>query len=272
MLRTALIGSKSIGVAALDVLRSVSELVGIVTLDDSADARSTLSTLREHGAAVCTTREAANAAIRALDADLVVVAGWYWIIPADIVNARPFIGIHHSLLPAYRGGSPLVWQLINGEREVGTSLFTLTDEMDAGPLWAQARVSVGDGYVGDVLRRCDAAAIELLPRLFDGTPPMAQTGAGASWCAQRSPGDGLIDWTKPAAEIVRWIRAQSRPYPGAFTYGAHRITIWRAREAEKRWYGTPGQVVGDHVMCGDGAIVVEESSERIHGRLSGTPV
>lgn len=261
-MKIALVGSKAIGLGAYRALQQYAN-VRAVTLDDSRDTRSRLADFRELGATVVS-KEEANRVIDDLDADLIVVAGWYWRI--ERTAGRRIVGIHHSLLPRYRGGSPLVWALIRGERRVGTSLFTLTDEMDAGPIWAQAELDVRDGYVGDVMERCDRAAIRLLPELLH-VEPVEQDHSQATWCAQRKPSDGLIDWTRPAEEVVRWIRAQSAPYPGAFTYcDGQPVSIWRASLA-RPVLGTPGQVVDGVVVCGEGAIVVEESSHRLHGRL-----
>jgi methionyl-tRNA formyltransferase len=266
-MKAALIGSKTLAVRVLEELRQHADLTAVVTVADEDDPRSRLDDLAAQGAIVAHSRAEAVRLTRSLDADLVVVAGWYWLIPADELRRRRFVGIHHSLLPAYRGGSPLVWALIEGRDIVGTSLFALTDEMDAGPIWAQAPVPVLDGYIGDVQARCDDAAIALLPRLLDGlTEPAPQDASVAFSRPSRKPSDGLIDWTRPAAEVVRWIRAQSRPYPGAFTFReGERLTIWRASTHGTR-SGSPGDVQDGTVTCGDGrSIVIEEASGSVAG-------
>ena len=267
------VGSKAIGLAVQDRLRAAGLLAGVITLDDSTDPRSRLAALRAIGATVVTDRKEASQAMSRVKADAVVVAGWYWLIGSEQLRARPHIGIHHSLLPRYRGGSPLVWSLIRGDRVVGTSLFTLTDEIDAGEIWAQGEIDVGDApYIDHVLERCDALAVDLLSQALDPTTrPSPQDQSVATWCAPRRPEDGQIDWTSPAEEIVRSVRAQSRPYPGAFTdHETGRITIWRARSDARQYFGRPGEVVrldGGRfgVLCGDDhPVVVEESSEPIH--------
>ena len=264
-MKTALIGSKSLGFDAYDVLRRYSNVTGVVTLDDRTDTRSRYADFKGIGAHVVSKSEATEV-IRSLDADLILVAGWYWRIKG--VTQRRFIGIHHSLLPKYRGGSPLVWALMRGELTVGTSLFSLTDGMDEGDLWAQARVPVGNGYIGEVSQACDSAALQLLPFLFQNVQPIPQDHRHATYCAQRNPADGEIDWTLPAREVVRFIRAQSTPYPGAFTYcGEEPVTIWRASVSPLRYHGTPGQVIGRMVMCGDGAVNAEDASVPIDGRV-----
>jgi methionyl-tRNA formyltransferase len=270
-MKVGLMGSKGIGRGALDIIRERDPNAPVVTIDDGDDPRSELSYFRQASARVVATRSEANEAVREMDADLVIVAAWYWIIP---LSERPFVGIHHSLLPKYRGGSPLVWALINGEPAVGTSLFTLTDEVDAGPLWAQVRVPSRDGYIGDVMARCDEAALDSLRKvLASQTEPRPQDGP-PTWCSPRSRSDGIIDWSRPAIEIQRWIRAQSHPYPGAFTYsGPDKVTIWRATATEATHIGTAGQVEGNTVICGDRRLLrVEEADRMLASTLASEPL
>jgi methionyl-tRNA formyltransferase len=244
--------------------------VQVVTYDDSADARSEVHALAQlPQTTVLEDGRNAGSLLADLAVDRILVAGWYWRIPPSVTDRELAIGIHHSLLPKYRGGSPLVWALINGD-PVGTSLFTLSGQMDAGPLWGQRRVEAGEGYIGDVVEACNAAALELLPVLLDpAARPVAQNEADASWCAARTADDGLIDWREPAQAISRRIRAQSRPYPGAYTYSrTDRVRIWRASPLSITYYGEPGTVVGDFVVCGDNhPIRIEEADGPLSGRL-----
>src|SRR5687767_6193440 len=131
-MKAALIGSKSLATGVIPQLRRHAELSAIITSWDGQDDRSCLSNLVREGAIVARSRVEADELVGDLDADVVIVAGWYWLIPKEELRRRLFVGIHHSLLPAYRGGSPLVWALIEGKDVVGTSLFTLTEDMDAG--------------------------------------------------------------------------------------------------------------------------------------------
>ena len=246
------------------MLRERSEVTAIISVDDGEDQRSRLAEFVSQRAIIARSRKEAEAAIRDLEVDVAVVAGWYWIIPAEELGRRRFVGIHHSLLPRYRGGSPLVWALIRGEEWVGTSLFTLTDEPDAGPLWGQARVPALDGYIASVVAQCDAAAIKLMDVIFEAdASPKEQDQSQATVWPQRTPADGVIDWTRPAVEIERWIRAQSRPYPGAYTYAAtNRISVWRATASDITSTELPGYVRSGAVTCGDGRLLeVEDASE-----------
>jgi methionyl-tRNA formyltransferase len=105
---------------------------------------------------------------------------------------------------------------------------------------------------------------EILPRLLAGDcPGEPQDDRFATWSTRRRPDDGRIDWTRPAEEIERLIRAVGRPYPGAFAGdGDRRVTIWSAKrqESDDRHHALPGQVIGRTdqgfvVRCGDDAAI-----------------
>ncbi|NUO81978.1 methionyl-tRNA formyltransferase, partial [candidate division KSB1 bacterium] len=155
---------------------------------------------------------------------LFVVIGWYHIIPERVRALAPLgtVGVHWSLLPKYRGGSPLVWAIINGERETGASLFYLEGKVDTGDLIAQERVSLGaDEEVGELIAKLNTVSgkmvAEHIPKLLHGTAARwEQEEAQATYFPPRAPEDGKIDWTWPARRIYDFIRAQTLPYPCAF--------------------------------------------------------
>lgn len=157
---------------------------------------------------------------------LFVVIGWYHLIPARVRVLAPLgtVGIHWSLLPKYRGGSPLVWAMINGERETGASLFYLEDKVDTGDLIAQERVVIAEHEeVGDLIRKLNEVsgkmAVEHVPQILNGTAKRRQQDeSAATYFPPRSPKDGEIDWSWPARRIYDFIRAQTLPYPCAFTF------------------------------------------------------
>jgi methionyl-tRNA formyltransferase len=176
-------------------------------------------------------------ALAALAPDLLVVIGWYYMIPAEMRQLAPrgCVGIHASLLPKYRGGAPLVWAIIKGESEAGVTLFHLGDGVDNGDIIAQRRFPIeADDTIREVLARAASASIalteEFVPRIGDGTAPrVPQDASQATHVPQRKPQDGLIDWSWEPDRIRNFIRAQTKPYPGAFTYvGGKKVTIWSA--------------------------------------------
>lgn len=179
--------------------------------------------------------------LAALRPDLLIVIGWYYMIPAALrrLASHGCVGIHASLLPRYRGGAPLVWAMIEGETETGVSLFHFTDGVDDGDIIGQRRFAIGErDTIADLLARSEAAALDLVrthvPQLADGTAPrIPQDHTQATTVPQRSPADGRIDWSWDAARIDRFIRAQTHPYPGAFTeIGGKCVRIWAADVSE----------------------------------------
>jgi methionyl-tRNA formyltransferase len=258
---------------------SGSEIASIITFDDRSDTRHVFEDLRrfgeDHRIPVVVTRTSADldTAVRGVEPELAMVCGWYSMIADATLAAarRGFIGVHNSLLPRYRGAAPLVWAMLQGEREVGLSMYTLTSGMDDGDIWAQRSTCVGpDDYIGDVLARleeaCDDMVRRTYPCILDGSAQAVPQDSGvASYGTLRSRDHGRIEWQHSADRIYRWIRAQSKPYPGAFTsYEGRRVTIWKAHPFSSPYYGRPGEVVkgpGGEIMvvCGDGrALVIEE--------------
>jgi methionyl-tRNA formyltransferase len=276
------IGSKPLGLRTLETLLRVAPqmVTGAVTLDDSADPRTVLPQLQEFCAMrklplfIATGRKHSEAIIREQQPDLCFVSGWYWMLDPEILTLVPrgFIGIHFSLLPKYRGGSPLVWQIINGEPEVGLSMFSFTEGVDAGGIWAQERVELGpDDYISDALARLESKSVAMIeskmPAILSGElQPSRQDDSQATYCSVRQSSDGEIRWDKSAAEIYNFVRAQSRPYPGAFTFLAgEQVIVWRARREKVTYYGRPGQVArvsreGVWVICGDSQPVILETA------------
>jgi methionyl-tRNA formyltransferase len=178
-----------------------------------------------------------QAELKNLDPDFILAIGWYHMIPGSILALPPMgvAGIHASLLPKYRGNAPLVWAMIEGESESGISLFYIGEEVDAGDLIGQRRFAIGpEETIADVLEKATEASIDVLLQQFDaiadGTVrPVPQDHSKATLYPARCPADGEIDWSWPAARIHNFIRAQTKPYPGAFTWlGGKKVTIWEA--------------------------------------------
>lgn len=175
--------------------------------------------------------------VKKLAPDIILVAGWYYMVPRSLREAAPkgAVGLHGSLLPKYRGGAPLVWTIINGEKVGGLSLFYLEDGVDTGDIIGQKRFPIEDHetIVHAMAKMEDAAEtliLECFPPLARGKAPrIAQDHSKATSFPQRSPADGEIDWNKSPKEIRDFIRAQTRPYPGAFTrIHGKKVVIWDA--------------------------------------------
>lgn len=219
--------------------------------------------------------------LRSWHPDLLVVAGWYHLIPRSLRALAQFgaVGLHASLLPRYRGGAPLVWAMINGDDEAGVTLFHLAAGVDDGDIIGQCRFAIEFADdISDVLGKASAAAVELVmqfvPAIAQSTAPrLPQSPSGATVMPQRSPDDGELDWcVLSARQAYDWIRAQTRPYPGAFTFVAgQRLTLWRASIVDMALFDpllSPGTVVTANrhdvslvVACSDGrGLCIREAS------------
>lgn len=276
--RVLIIGSKQIGLSLLKHAFKVlnGNIAGILTINDSNDARSELIEIKNF----CTqnnipllfasNRTESEKIIFEIKPDICFVAGWYYILSEKLLNSVPngFIGIHHSLLPKYRGGSPLVWSIINGDKFTGTSIFKFSSGVDDGPVYAQQEIEITNiDYVADVLGKCNTAAIDLLAKNFasivDGSlKAQVQNLKESTFCALRTPDDGLINWSWEAQKVYNFIRAQAPPYPCAFTFfESEKLSILEAELLHEIFYGTPGQVVssganGVNVVCADNKILI----------------
>jgi methionyl-tRNA formyltransferase len=155
--------------------------------------------------------------------DCFVVVGWYHMVPASWRKLAPAYGLHASLLPNYSGGAPLVWAMINGEARTGITLFQFDDGVDSGPILGSLATNIThDDTIATLYSRIEDLGLKLLKKNL----PLLARGAGKFIVQdesqrrvfpQRGPEDGKIDWTQHANRIHDFIRAQTRPYPGAFS-------------------------------------------------------
>lgn len=279
--RVCFIGSKEMGLRALQSMCEAvpGSLCQIVTLNDSSDKRSQFDKFEEFAkknkipCEVVKQPQQLGQLLEKLQPQLCVVVGWYWIIKPDVLKIPKFgfVGAHASLLPRYRGGAPLVWTLINGEREGGITLFYFDEQMDSGDVIAQYRFPILPlDDIADLLRKAEKGLAALLqenyPLLLRGRAPRSkQDLSQATYCSQRRPEDGIINWQQGHMAVFDFIRAQTRPYPGAFTSvkNGQRIYVWKATPFPHGYLGPPGRVVQsaeDHVVvtCGRGALRIYE--------------
>ncbi|AWS43147.1 methionyl-tRNA formyltransferase [Streptosporangium sp. 'caverna'] len=219
----------------------------------------------KHGVPVLLRSRPDDALLRALhDAapDIIVANNWRTWLPPEIFDIPPHgtLNIHDSLLPAYAGFSPLIWALINGEKEVGVTAHRMNAELDAGDIVIQRAVPVGPGdTVTDLFHRTvdliEPIVQESLDLIASGRAQwIPQDRSKASFFHKRSIEDSRIDWNWSAEDLERLVRAQSDPYPNAFTYyRGERIRIVSAEVSQARYGGTPGRVF---IREGDGVVVV----------------
>lgn len=205
--------------------------------------------------------------LRALQPTYALVIGWSQICrrPFLDVASGGAIGYHPAPLPENRGRAVIPWTILQGRHETGSTLFWLDEGMDSGDILAQERFPVAPDETAATLY---AKHRHALCRLLTATIPALAAGAGprtpqdharATYCAKRTPTDGLIDWSAPADRVWTLIRAVGDPYPGAFSLrGDKAVFVWGAEfVGEAPYTGLPGQVqaldeTGALVQCGDG--------------------
>jgi methionyl-tRNA formyltransferase len=194
-----------------------------------------------------------------------IIYSFYYrnLLPAELIALAPLgaYNLHGSLLPKYRGRTPINWMLANGEREAGATLHHMVERADAGDIVAQRAIEITDDDTALTLyHKVVPLGAELMrhyhPLIASGTAPRrAQDLKQGSYFGRRRPEDGRIDWNWPARRIFNLVRAVTHPYPGAFGFlNGRKVYVWTAKIAtETGICGAAGAVVGEHP---DGAIEI----------------
>jgi methionyl-tRNA formyltransferase len=294
-MRTVWVSDDVIGRDCLEAAaESGAEIVGVITLpelttvDRSARCRFD-DVAAAHDAAYLETRDI-NApetinALRALEPELVFVVGWYQLVRDPFIQAarEGVFGMHPTLLPRHRGRASIPWAILSGLARTGVTLFEILDETaDSGAIVGQAVVGIEpDDTATTLFDRLAAAHLDLIreyvPQLLARTAPrIPQDPLRASVWHRRRPEDGIIDWETRAPYLHDWVRAQTRPYPGAFTFlGDEKIVVWRARPVELEETAPAGTIVAERpegpvVACGEGALLLEEVETQARDLAVGT--
>jgi methionyl-tRNA formyltransferase len=200
--------------------------------------------------------------------DIFIVVGWYHMIPSKWRAICPSYGLHASLLPDYSGGAPLVWAIINGEKKTGITLFQMDDAVDAGPVIGQAEENIyPEDTIASLYSRIEDHGVVLLraniPKLSSGEhTELVQDEKKRRIFPQRSPQDGLINLQNSCQQIFDFIRAQTKPYPGAFLKTkdeTETITVWECSFVKLEHESDIGSItnIGDElgIFCSDGVLI-----------------
>lgn len=213
------------------------------------------------------------ARLEALRPDLLVVAAYAQILPKVLLDLPPrgCLNVHASLLPRWRGASPIQSAILAGDQFTGVSIMAMEPAMDTGPVLSRSFTRIVDAdalpELEDRLARAGAALLaSTIPCYLSGTArPVAQDGSHATYAPIITKRQGLIDWTRPAVEIWRANRAY-RPWPGTFTYWREKLLkVVACRPAdvpgEPGPAGTvdrPGPARELGVWSGDGFLLLDE--------------
>jgi methionyl-tRNA formyltransferase len=283
MLRVVYFGSPDFAVPALRALCERSDSVSVVALVTQPDKPTgrgqqmspppTKVVAAEHGVALLqpTTLKdpAVQDALRALNADLFVVAAYGKILPQAVLDIpkRGCVNLHASLLPKHRGAAPIAHALLAGDEESGVCLMGMEIGLDTGPVFARIVTPIEKiDTAGTLTDRLAQLGAELLMQNLDalGAGTLSsepQPAEGATYAGKLKKEDGKIEWDRPAQEVWQRIRAFS-PWPSAFTFvSGKRLQILSADLAHDT-RANPGAAIIDGprllVGCADGALEILE--------------
>ena len=211
--------------------------------------------------------KAAHERLLATEYDVMVVAAYGLILPRSTLDIKPCINIHGSILPRWRGAAPIHRAIEAGDAETGVTIMEMEEGLDTGPMLLIERIAIDDtdttGSLHDKLAALGGRMIvDALHKMAQGQlEAVPQPDEGVTYAAKIGKEEAKLDWTLPAAELARKVRAFN-PFPGAHGQaGSTTVKIWQAQPVDGS--GQPGQVLqadgqGIVVACGAGALRLTE--------------
>jgi methionyl-tRNA formyltransferase len=213
--------------------------------------------------------EAVITELRALRPDIFIVAAYGLILPQSVLDipTHGCLNVHASALPRWRGAAPIQAAILAGDETTGISLMAMTAGLDCGPVYHIDEVSIGEAETAGELhdRLAELGGRSLIAYLdaivagdLTATP---QDESQATYAPKIEKKDAALDWSLPAEELARRVRAYN-PFPGAFCFaGDTRIKVWRATAANGN--DEAGRVLrsdrdGVIVACGTGLLQLDE--------------
>ena len=283
-LRVAFFGTPAFAVPTLEhLVHSPHAVVGVITQPDRPRGRGqqiSEAPVKALAAALALpvlqperlARELFEASFTALRADIGVVAAYGKILP-DWLLATPRLGlinVHASLLPRYRGASPVHRAVMGGDAETGVTIMRVVKALDAGPMLSRVRVAIGEDDTTTVVESSLASrGAELLIATLDDiehgrASETAQDEALVTYAPKLSKAEGLVDWRRSARDVHNLIRGLwPWPHASAFLDGT-RFILHRSRLSAWPVVSPVGTILaasasgGLHVACGDGAVEILE--------------
>jgi methionyl-tRNA formyltransferase len=276
--RIVFMGTPEFAVSSLQACFDVGDVVAVVTQPDKPKGRGNALAIPpvkalalERGVTVLQPAKLRtppfSEELRKLAPDVCVVTAYGKILPKDVLEVPPHgcVNVHASLLPRFRGAAPIQWAIAHGDPETGVALMRMDEGLDTGPVIAMKRLSIApdetSATLHEKLSRLGGEILrESLPAYLRGElKPVPQPSEGMVLAPIIQKEDGQLDFTKPAVELERRVRAFT-PWPGAFTWlNGARLKVHRTKVGSGR--GAPGTVVaagpsGIEVACGEGSIVL----------------
>lgn len=205
-------------------------------------------------------------AFEEIRADAAIVVAYGRIIPVELLNMPPrgFINVHASLLPAFRGASPINHAILSGAEKTGISIMKLDEGLDTGPVYESREIEIGRDDAIMLSKRLSATGAELLTSVLDriendSVEPEPQDNSAATYAPLLKKEDGLINWNRKAVEIENMVRGLL-PWPCAYTgIEGKMLKILKARIEETAHGITPGTMIKEasrlKIACGNGFII-----------------
>ena len=276
-MKIVFMGTPDFAVKALEALAARHEVVCVYTREPQEAGRGkklTKSPVHEfaeaHGILVRTPKTLrsaeAQAELKALQADISVVAAYGLILPQAVIEAFPMgcINIHGSLLPRWRGAAPIQRAIEAGDNESGITIMKVVEKLDAGDMLLKGSVPITAETTGETLHDAMAGlGAELIVKALDNWQNLhaePQDERLVTYAAKIDKAESRLDFSMPAEVLERKIRAFN-PYPAVyFEYGGERYKILRAKVVDET--GKAGAILDGAgrlvIACGDKALEVTE--------------
>ena len=261
MSKIVFMGTPDFSTGVLEMLIQEYDVIAVVTQPDRPVGRKKILTpppvkkvALEHNIPVYQPEKLNNSSeleeIINLKPDLIVTAAFGQLLPKSLLDApkHKAINVHASLLPKYRGGAPIHYAVMNGEKKTGITIMYMAEKLDAGNIISQDEVEILENdTVGEVHDKLATLGTELLkktlPTIFNGTNDnIVQDDSLATFASNISREDERIDWTKDAQTIHNHIRGLS-PWPVAYTtMDGKNLKLWRS-EIVENVKSEPGEII-----------------------------
>lgn len=260
-MRVIFVTHNSLGLACLEELAELdAEIQAVYTRpnrEDLSDQSDISKFTKEHDIPLhrvdSVNDDTVKSQISNYNPEVMFVVGWSRLVDTEVIEipSKTALGMHPAPLPRGRGRAPIAWSLIQGLDETALSFFHLEDEADSGDIVGQVAIPIeanddAKSIYEKVVKSGRKLIREYYPEFVTGNIPRnTQDESQATWWPKRSPEQGLIDWNRPPWEVYNWIRGQTRPYPGAYSFiGGEQITVWSAKPPEDEIaFVQPGELV-----------------------------
>lgn len=212
--------------------------------------------------------------LKKLNPELFIVAGFSTILKSDLINlpAKGTINLHAGRLPEYRGGSPLNWQIINGETKATITIIKIDQGIDTGEILQEQEILIDKSTdINDLHNKANKLFPKLTINVINQIETLgklsgrSQDCKNATYWHQRNENDGHIDFEKlNTIQVSQLVRALTTPYPGAWAFlKKKKVRIYKTEIPKFKLRGVPGRICyiqgqGPYIICKDKALLIKK--------------